>query len=118
MSFIIVVMIHDQQGFIHRPQKLDRGQVAALEMGIQRRADDLLSVGDQMKGVRQETRNLIEEGSLKFFERRRRNKLEAAEFNQFKQASGSWPKLVGFGEGFLRTCWGRGGGEALYTGSS
>lgn len=74
------------RGFIHRPQKLDRGQVAALEMGIQRRSDDLLSVGDQMKGVRQETRSLIEGGELKFLERRRRTKREADEFNRFKQA--------------------------------
>lgn len=57
-----------------------------LEGGIKRRCDDLVSVGEQLKGVRQDTREAIEGGQLRFFERRRRNNNEAKEFNQFKQA--------------------------------
>lgn len=56
-----------------------------LENGIKRRCDDLVSVGEQLKGVRQDTRQAIEGGELRFLERRRRNNREATEFNQFKQ---------------------------------
>ena len=58
-----------------------------IENGIKRRTDDLVSVGEQIKGVRQDTREAISGGELRFMERRRRNNREAAEFNQFKQAS-------------------------------
>lgn len=75
-----------RQSVIYRPRKLDRGQVAALQMGIQRRCNDLLSVADQMKGVRADTRHALEGGNLKFFEKRRRIQQEASEFNQLKQA--------------------------------
>lgn len=73
------------QNFFYRPKKLDRGKVAALEMGIQRRCNDLLAVGDQLKGVREATRHAIDEGELKFLEKRRRVAQESSEFNQFKQ---------------------------------
>lgn len=75
-----------KQAFINRPQRLDRGQVAVLQGGIKRRCDDLVSVGEQLKGVRQDTRQAIEGRELSFLERRRRNNREATEFNQFKQA--------------------------------
>lgn len=57
-----------------------------VEIGIKRRCDELLSVGDKIKDVRQDTRQAIEGGELRFFERRRRTNLESAEFKQFKQA--------------------------------
>ena len=57
-----------------------------VEIGIKRRCDELVSVGEQMKGVRQDTREAIHGGELRFLERRRRTKMEKTEFNQFKQA--------------------------------
>lgn len=68
-----------------------------LEMNIKRRCDDLVSVGEQIKGVRQDTREAIDSGELRFFERRRRNNREASEFNQFKQVR----SLGGAGTGYL-----------------
>lgn len=76
----------DEQAFINKPQRLDRGQVALLQGGIKRRCSDLVFVGEQLKGVRQDTRQLIDGGELRFMERRRRTNMEAKEFNQFKQA--------------------------------
>eukprot|EP00752_Nemacystus_decipiens_P006149 g5547.t1 len=83
---LVGIPIDSVRAFINRPQRLDRGQVAVLENGIKRRCDDLVSVGEQLKGVRNDTRLAIEGGELRFFERRRRNNREATEFNQFKQA--------------------------------
>ncbi|CAM9476919.1 unnamed protein product [Ectocarpus sp. 13 AM-2016] len=83
---LVGIPIDSIRSFTTRPQRLDRGQVAVLEGGIKRRCDDLVSVGEQLKGVRQDTREAIEGGQLRFFERRRRNNNEAKEFNQFKQA--------------------------------
>ncbi|CAM9672351.1 unnamed protein product, partial [Ectocarpus fasciculatus] len=83
---LVGIPIDSIRSFTTRPQRLDRGQVAVLEGGIKRRCDDLVSVGEQLKGVRQDTREAIEGGELRFFERRRRNNNEAKEFNQFKQA--------------------------------
>lgn len=98
------------QSFINRPQRLDRGQVAVLENGIKRRCDDLVSVGEQLKGVRQDTRQAIDGGELRFLERRRRNKTEASEFNQFKQVimGKRGGGAGGAGEGWVRfVCGGR-----------
>ncbi|CBJ30937.1 conserved unknown protein [Ectocarpus siliculosus] len=83
---LVGIPIDSIRSFTTRPQRLDRGQVAVLEGGIKRRCDDLVSVGEQLKGVRQDTREAIEGGQLRFLERRRRNNNEAKEFNQFKQA--------------------------------
>lgn len=74
-----------KKSFFDRPQRLDRGQVAVLQVGIKRTCDDLISVGEQLKGVRQDTREAVQGGELRFLEKRRRNNMEAAEFNQFKQ---------------------------------
>lgn len=82
---IVVARSPAPQGFVNRPQKLDRGQLAALELGIQRRCDDLISVGEDLKGIRAGTREAIQAGRLKLRERWRRNTREASEFNQFKQ---------------------------------
>ncbi|CAM9149336.1 unnamed protein product [Pylaiella littoralis] len=83
---LVGIPIDSIRAFINRPQRLDRGQVAVLQGGIKRRCDDLVSVGEQLKGVRQDTRQAIEGRELSFLERRRRNNREATEFNQFKQA--------------------------------
>lgn len=74
-----------------------------VEMSIKRRCDDLLSVGEKIKDVRQDTRQAVEGGELRFFERRRRNNLESAEFKQFKQVRWGWRVST---DGFLfeRAC--------------
>lgn len=86
MVLIFARLILGRQSFFNRPQRLDRGQVAVLEVGIKRRCDELVSLGEQMKGVRQDTREAVSGGELRYMERRRRKKHETAEFNQFKQA--------------------------------
>eukprot|EP00904_Undaria_pinnatifida_P004534 jgi/Undpi1/14081/HiC_scaffold_9.g03732.m1 len=99
---IVGIPIDGIRAFINRPQRLDRGQIAVLENGIKRRSDDLVSVGEQIKGARQDTRDAISGGELRFMERRRRNNREATEFNQFKQASwrgAGWAGWSGVGWG-------------------
>ncbi|CAN0336957.1 unnamed protein product, partial [Ectocarpus sp. 12 AP-2014] len=51
---LVGIPIDSIRSFTTRPQRLDRGQVAVLEGGIKRRCDDLVSVGEQLKGVRQD----------------------------------------------------------------
>ncbi|CAM9758325.1 unnamed protein product [Scytosiphon promiscuus] len=71
---LVGIPVDSIRAFINKPQRLDRGQVALLQGGIKRRCNDLVSVGEQLKGLRQETRQLMEGGGLRFMERRRQKK--------------------------------------------
>jgi LMBR1 domain-containing protein 1 len=65
----------------YRPKRLDRGQINALELAIQRRCKELVEIGDMLKSTRTNSRP----GRMNYIAKRLKTQAEVAEFKRFKQ---------------------------------
>nr|AFA52586.1 hypothetical protein [Vaucheria litorea] len=67
--------------FLNRPKRLDRGQISALEMAVQRRCKELVEIGTMLKQKRAQSSQIRSNYLSKQIKSRADNK----EFNRFKQ---------------------------------